>query len=122
QHEGGDLPGHAGQELITLRHGQLARGDERIQQDLDVDLDVRGVDARGVVDEVGVEATAGASVLDAAALGQSEVAAFADHLRPDLHPVDSHAIVGAVADIGVGLRACLDVGADPTVPEQVHGQ
>jgi hypothetical protein len=45
QDERGNLVLHAGQELVAPRARQLARGDQRIQQDLDVDLDVRGIDA-----------------------------------------------------------------------------
>jgi hypothetical protein len=38
-----------------------------------------------------------------AALGHAEVAALADHLAAQLAAVDAHGVVGAVADIGVGL-------------------
>ncbi len=36
--------------------------------------------------------------------------------------VDADGVVGPVADLGVGLRRRLDVGADAAVPEQVHGR
>ncbi len=59
QHQGSDLVGH-------LRPARALRcfsvrspdGDDAVEQDLDVDLVVGGVDAGGVVDEVGVDPTA----------------------------------------------------------------
>ena len=54
-----------------------------------------------------------------AALGQPEVAAFADDARPHRRRVDAHAIVGAVADVDVLFGRGLDVGADAAVVEQV---
>ena len=58
-------------------------------------------------------------VFDAAALREPEVAAFADHPRPHVRRVDAHAIVGAIADVGVVLARRLDVGADAAVVEQI---
>ena len=77
--------------LLRSPRGQLAGLHERVEQDLDVDFDVRGVDAGGVVDEVGVEPAAGQRVLDAAALREAEVAAFADDLGAQLRAVDADA-------------------------------
>ena len=54
-----------------------------------------------------------------AALRQPEVAAFANHARAQLARVDAHAIVGAIADIGILLARRLDVGADAAVVEQI---
>ena len=42
-------------------------------------------------------------------------------MRRELRAVDADRVVGAVADLGVGLVAGLDVGADAAVPQQVHG-
>ena len=47
--------------------------------------------------------TAGQRGLDAAALGQPEVAALADDADPQLAAVDADGVVGLVADLGVGL-------------------
>ena len=47
---------------------------------------------------------AGERGLDAAALGEAEVAALADHLAAQLGAVDADRVVGAVADVGVRLR------------------
>ena len=57
--------------------------------------------------------------LDAAALGDAEIGAFADHPRAQLAPVDAQRVVGAVADLGVRLVRRLDVGADAAEPQQV---
>ena len=77
----------------------------RVEQDLDVDLVVAAVDAGRVVDGVGVDQPAGEGVLDAAALGEPEVAALADHPAAQLGAVDAHGVVGAVADVGVASRS-----------------
>ncbi len=43
--------------------------------------------------------------LDAAELGQAQVAALADDLDAQVRAVDPDRVVGLVADVGVGLRA-----------------
>ena len=103
QHQVGDLVGHLGEQRVALLLGQVAVRDHPVEQDLDVDLVVGGVDAGGVVDEVGVDAAAALGVLDAAELGEPEVAALAHALRPQLAAVDADRVVGLVAGVGVGL-------------------
>ena len=105
QHQRGHVVGHLREHGVALLLGHLAVGDRQAEQDLDVDLVVRGVDAGRVVDRVGVDATRRERRLDASALGEAEVAAFADHLAAQLAAVDAQRVVGAVADLGVGLRA-----------------
>ena len=51
----GDRVGHLHQQRIALVAGHQPVGDRRAQEDLDVDLVVGGVDARHVVDRVGVD-------------------------------------------------------------------
>src|SRR5262245_33006732 len=75
--------------------------------------------AGGVVNRVGVDATAGERVFDAAQLREAEVAAFGDGLAAQVSAVDAHGVVGAVADLGVPLQARLDVGSDAAVVEQI---
>ena len=79
------------------------------------------VDTGGVVDGVGVDTPAVAGVLDPGRLGEAEVAALGDHPAAKLDGVDPHGVVGLVAHLRVALPAGLDVGADPAVPQQVHG-
>ena len=80
---------------------------------------VGAVDAGRVVDRVRVDPAAGHRVLDAAALGEAQVAALADHPRAQLSAVHAQRVVGAVADVGVRLGLGLDERADAAVPEQV---
>ena len=89
----------------AARPVELAVAHDPVEQDLDVDLVVGGVDAGGVVDGVGVDPPAGPRDLDPAELGQAEVAALADDPRPQLGAVDPDRVVGLVADVGVGLGA-----------------
>ena len=124
QHQRADLVGHLGEQGVALLLGQVAVADDPVEQDLDVDLVVGGVDAGGVVDEVGVDGAAvtvaaGLGVLDPAALGEPEVAALADAPGAHLAAVDPDRVVGLVAGVGMGLVGGLHVGADAAVPEQV---
>ena len=56
QHERGDLVGHADEQRVAIDLGQLAVVHRAVEHDLDVHLVVGGVDARAVVDRVGVDA------------------------------------------------------------------
>ena len=86
------------------------------QQDLDIDLAVRAVDAGRVIDEVCVDATAIQAVFDSCKLCQAEVAALTDDVASQIIRVDPNVVVALVADIGVALGARLDVSADAAVP------
>ena len=89
------------------------------EENLDVDLPVRAVNATRVVYEVRVEASAQQTVLDASPLRQPQVAAFADDLAAQLVRVDAQRIVAAVADVGMALATGLDVSPNAAVPEEV---
>src|SRR5690606_11850097 len=78
-----------------------------------------GVDTGRVVDEVGVEQHARLGGLDAAELGQTQIAALAHDPATQLAAVDAQTAVGAVTDVGMGFRGGLDVRTDATVPQQV---
>ena len=56
--------------------------------------------------------------LDAAALRHAEIGALADHLGAHVGARDADRIVGAVADLLVGLGRGADIGADAAEPEQ----
>ena len=103
QHALGDRVGHVGQQPVALLAREVAVGDDRVEQDLDVDLVVGAVHAAGVVDRVGVDRPAGHRVLDAAALREAEVAALPDDAAAQLAGVDADGVVGLVADVGVAL-------------------
>ena len=74
---------------LRASHRQRAVAHRRRQRDLDVDLDVGGVDAGRIVDGVGVEPHAAQRRLDAAALRHAEIGALADHLAAQVGAGDA---------------------------------
>jgi hypothetical protein len=84
QHEVRDILGHRREQFVALLDSQIPVLHDPVEQDLDVDLVVAGVDARGVVDGVGVQPNAVLRGLDAPELGQPEVAALAHDLAAQL--------------------------------------
>ena len=115
----GHLIGHLRQKLVARGPGELAGRLRRTQRDLDVDLHVGRVHARGIVDRIGVGAPAVERELDARALRQTEIGALADDLDTELLCGDAHRVVGPVAGIVVGLGARPYVGPDATEPQEV---
>ncbi len=73
----------------------------------------------GIVDGVGVAGAAEQAELDASALGDAEIGALADDLRPDLGGGDADRVVGAVADLLVGLGGGAHIGADAAEPQKI---
>src|SRR5262249_41596289 len=108
---------HLRQKRVALLPAERPGGDCMAEQNLDVDLMVRHVDAGRVVDRVGVDAPALARVSDPAALGHGEVGAFADYRRSDLAAVDANRVVGTVAALRVALRWRLDIGSYAAKPQ-----
>ena len=100
--------------------GHVAADDHLVQQDLDVDLVIRAVDAAGVVDGVGEHLAPAAREFDPTQLGQTQIAAFPHHLAAQFVAVDAHCVVGAVADLGIVFPPGLDVSADAAVPQEIH--
>ena len=97
EHQVGDLVGHLHQQRVARLAVHRAVRDQPVEQDLDVDLVVAAVDARGVVDRIGVDLPAVAGELDAAPLGQPQVAALADDLDAQLARIGPDRVVGLVA-------------------------
>ena len=122
EHVGHDVLRARLQQHVALVHRELSALHGEVQQDLDVHLVVGGVDARRVVDEVGVDAAALLRVLHPASLGEAEVPALAHDACAHLVAVDPNGVVRAVAHLGVALAVGLDVGADAAVPEQIDGR
>ncbi len=83
---------------------------------------VGGVDAGGIVDRVGVDATAAPGIGDAPELGEAKVGALADHRAAQLGREDADRIVGLVPDLGVALARRLHIGADAPEVEQLAGR
>jgi hypothetical protein len=71
QHQPADFRRHFGEQLVARRPRQRSLAHGRGQRDLDVDLDVRRVDAARIVDRIGVAGAAGEAELDAPALGHA---------------------------------------------------
>ena len=75
------LVGHLGQAARCVpRIVSLPARTGAAERDLDIDLDVGGVDPGGIVDRIGIEPHAALRRLDAAALGHAEIGALADDL------------------------------------------
>ena len=110
EHALADGVGHFDQQLVPLLLAHAAVGHDGVDQDLDVDLVVRAVDARDVVSGVGVDPAAGLfrsavqRILDPTQLSQAQVAALPDDLAAKLGAVGSKGIVGLVT--GVRVRLC----------------
>ena len=81
EHQPGHLVGHRLQQRVAVGRSERAVGDQRVEQDLDVHLVVGAVDPGRVVQGVSVDLSARAVVLDAPALGETEVAALPHHLH-----------------------------------------
>ena len=107
------------EQRVPIADRELAGRDDAVEEDLDVDLVVGQVDARAVVDRVGVDEAARERELDPAVLGEPEVAALADDAAAQLGAVDAHGVVRLVADVGVAFGARLHERADAAVPQQV---
>ena len=84
QHQPRHFVGHLGQQRVARLELERAGVQQRAERDLDIDLDVGGVDAGRIVDGVGVEPDAGHRRLDAAALRHAEIGALADHLAAQI--------------------------------------
>ena len=119
QHQIADLVGHFSQHAAALPGGHMAIVDGVAEQDLDIDLMVRAIDAGRIVDGVRIDMTAPQGVFDAAALGEPEIAALADHPALQIAAIDTEPVVGAVSDLGVAFIAGLHIGADAAVPQQI---
>src|SRR3546814_2721813 len=73
---------------------------------------VRAVDARAIVDEVGVDPPALRREGDARCLGDAKVRALADRLHAQILGIDAQRVVRGVADLGVVLARGLHISAD----------
>jgi hypothetical protein len=111
--------GHVGQQRIARLAREPAGAHRPRQRDLDVDLEVGGVHAGGVVDGIGVEPHPAQRRLDAAPLGHAKIGALADHLGADLRAGDANRVIAAVADRVVALRGRAHIGADAAEEDKI---
>ena len=89
QDQARNLIGHGREQLVSILGPQLAAFNGVVQQDLNVHFVVRCVDTGGIVDGIGVDFSAAESELDAGALGEAEICAFAHHAHAELVGVDA---------------------------------
>ncbi len=119
QHQFRNVVGHYLEQRIAIRPRQAAGGDLAVQGDLDIDFVVGAIDPGRIVDEIGVDAAAGAREFDARGLGEAQVGTFADRLclqRIGIHP---DRIIGAVPGVGIAFGRRLHISADAAEPEQI---
>ena len=124
QHQRRHIIGHALEQGVALGAGHAALGLHIGQEDFDVHLMVRGGDAGGIVQRIGVDPQAlaiGAELggLDPPGLGDAEIGALAHHPGADFGAIDADGVIGAVARIGLGFGARFDVGADAAEIQQI---
>ena len=91
-----------------------------IQQYLDVDLAIRGVDAAGIIHEIGVDSSSVLSEFDSCRLRQAKVSTLADDFALQLVGIDPYRVIAAIVCIEVGFRRRFHVSADPSVPQQIY--
>ena len=115
----GDFVGHRRQQPVALLHVQLIGPQGRAQGDFDVHLKVRGIDAGGIIDCVGIAAAAMEVEFDPRLLGRAQIGAFADHLGTDFGCGNADLVVRPVAGIGIGFVGGANIGADAAKPHQV---
>ncbi len=115
----GDFIGHRSKKLVARRGFQLTRRDGSAERNLDVDLDVGRIDARRIVDGVGVQFASEKRELDAAALRYAKVGAFADNLSLQVVGCNADRVIGPVACLGVRLAAAAYIGADAAKPQKI---
>ncbi len=75
-----DIVGHRNEQVDATILVQLARTLGRGQRDLDVDLVVRTIDARRIIDEISVDPAAMQRKLDPRSLCRAKVGALTDDL------------------------------------------
>jgi len=119
EHQFGDLIGHLREQGVALVERQLALAHLAVERDLDVHFIVGAVDARAVVDEVGVDPPAVVGELDPTGLGDGQIGALADDLGANLGAVGAQRIVRRIADLRLALGGGFDVGSDAAEPQQV---
>ena len=110
---------HGGQEGIPGLRRQGPGGDSTGQQDFDVDLFVRAIDRRRIINKIGIDAPIAAGKIDARPLGQAQIGALADNLYIQLVGVHAKRIIGPVPGVQVAFLGRFDIGSNAAEPQQV---
>ena len=121
QHQSRHVVGHVGKQRVAVLARQPFRRLRARQADLDIDLDVGGIDAGGIVDRIGIDPPAIEGEFDPPSLRDAEIGALADDLDLELAGIDAQAVIGAVAGIGLGFVRRLHIGADAAEPQEIGG-
>ena len=80
---------------------------------------VGAIDPGRIVDEIGVDAAAGAREFDARGLGEAQIGTFADRLCLQCVCVHPDRIIGAVPGVGIAFGRRLHISADAAEPDQI---
>lgn len=117
----GDIVGHYFQQLVAFVRQKRTGRDRPVDRDLDIDFQIRGRNARSIVDEITVAPTAMVGVLDPCSAGHAQISAFPDHSGTQVPCVDADPVVGRISHVGMRLGSRLHIRSHATVPQQIHG-
>src|SRR5690606_21019284 len=93
QHQIRNFIGHGGQYRIALFACQASAFHGGSKGDLDIHFDIGGINARRIVDCVGVAAPALEIVLDTPALGHAQIGPFANHGGAHIAPSNADRVI-----------------------------
>ena len=119
QHQMRNGIGHVSQQLVTYRLFQPPGTHLGIERDLDIHLIIRTIDARAIVDKVGVDPSTAQGKADTTRLRHAQVGALANDLRAHLGTVDSDCVITRVSHLKVALAFILYVRPDTAKPHQL---
>ena len=117
QHQPANFIRHVGQESTAVFLGKLACVDNCTDQNLDVHLVIGTIHTGRIIDRIGIDASPGQCVLDAAQLREAKIAAFCHDIATQFITVDAQRIGGAITHFEVRLIARLYIGANAAVIE-----
>ena len=80
---------------------------------------IGAIDARGIIDEVGVDTPAIQREHNARGLRHTQICSLADGLGPNVFGIDAQSVVGGIADLSVAFIRRFHIGPDTTKPDEV---
>ena len=121
QHEPADLVGHVGKKGAAIFFSQLAGIDDGVDENLDIDLVIRTINTRRIIDRVGIDAATIERVLDAAQLREAKIAAFGHDFAAQVIAVDPQRVGRTITNFCMRLGARLHIGTNAAVVKQIDG-
>jgi len=103
QHQLRDLVRHGGEQVIALLEGQVTSFNHTVKQDLDVDFVVRTVDARRVIDRIGIDQAPSLGIFNPTQLSAAKVATLHQDLAAKFIAIDPERITGLVTGLLMGF-------------------